>query len=214
MKKILALILAVLTCISMVACAAEEKQPAKEGAQEGTVVDTPAKEEQEEEKKDKAVAYTLGETISLDFVTLTLEAFEKAPDGYQFSHEEGYVTYNSSIEAPSGMDLLCFKGRMTSLAPKSIYPGNKPIYGVLKINNFEYEMKLDFYNVAADRSMHELVGGMEARVFFYAEVPEGIAAQAQNCEVSFGFVEKMDPSKFVRDIEDLDYVYKMTASVA
>lgn len=214
MKKLFAILLALTMLLALASCGGEQPAGNQAADQKKTEEATPAPTAEEpastEEEAPKAEAVNLGDTISLDFVEMTLDAFEVSP-GYEFSSNKGSVTYKSKVDCPSGMKLICLKGKITSKAKESVVTGNNPVFGVLTVNGYEYKMKLSCFNLEDAKPELSIEPMMPTDYFFYAEVPEALATAIESVRLDFGFVEGMETpaSARVDTVEDLDYRYAL-----
>ena len=227
MKKLTALLLVALMLLPLIACsgAKEAEAPVTEAPTEAaeapaktTEAPTPVPTEEPTpeptEEPMKAEEINIGDTISLPFVEMTIDAFE-VTDGYQFeskSTSSGIsVTRKSSIDCPSGMKLVCVKGSFTNKSHNEIYPANRPADGRIILNENEYRITFRCYNVADAESFMAVAAQQTVDYFFYAEVPDVVANAIETCEVYIGFVENLDPSVWVNSLEDLQYRYHLEA---
>ncbi len=215
MKKLTVALLTVAISLSLTACGektnVEESTLSKEENTtnvEEVVITEEETIQVEEADEVEAVDVSVGEMVTLDFVSMMIDNVEVSADGYEFSYTEGSVTKKASIDVQGGMDLVCIRGKFTNLSSKERYPSNDPVYGKMYINGNEYSMRLRCYNSAEAESQLAIAAGQEVDMYFYAEVPENISGNIESCEVVFGFLEELEPG-YVAGLEDLDYLYKL-----
>ena len=159
----------------------------------------------------------IGDTISLDFVEMTIDEF-LISDGEEFSYSQlevfGTSTRYVSLECPAGMKLICLYGKFTNLTSQTIYPANDPAEGLVIINGDEYKTDLDCYNLNAATLKLEVVPKETVDYFYYAAVPESVADSLETCDIIIGFVEGLDPAKWISEISDYDYLYRVEVSAS
>lgn len=238
MKKAISLFLALVMCLALCACGGETANtndtnnettiniPENQDTTSTTEPENPTADTDDANKKSpintqeitttiepegpSAESIRIGETISLDYAALTLDAFEIS-DGYEFEYIDKSsgisVTYLASIDCPSGMKLACLKGKFTNKSKNEVYPSNDPAYGKVIINGYEYETRMQCYNVAEADSIMGVAPLREVDYFLYAEVPETLAAEIETCEFYIGFAKDLDPSVWIRDMSDCDALY-------
>lgn len=219
MKKALSLLLALAVCLLLCACGGEtDNAGTANNSNTEAATNAPQKQETTAEPEGPAAEpIQLEETISLDYAVLTLDAFEIS-DGYEFSYTEKSsgitITHKSSIDCPSGMKLLCLKGKFTNKAKAEVYPGNDPAGGKIIINGYEYETRMQCYNVAEAESVMGVAPLREVDYFLYAEIPETLAAEMESCEFYIGFAKDLDPTVWIDDLSDYDALYLLKATPA
>ncbi|MBQ3355935.1 MAG: hypothetical protein IJG45_02300 [Oscillospiraceae bacterium] len=216
MKRTIAILLALVMLLSLAACGGDTttSKPQSTDAPVAAAPSTEAPTKAPTEATATAEEVTIGSSISLNFVEMTLDAFEIS-EGYNFEYTDNSsgitITQKSSIDCPSGMKLVCLKGSFTNKAKHEIYPGNNPADGVMIINGNEYNIRFKCYNSAEAESIMNIVAQQTVDYYFYAEVPNAVADAIESCEVYIGFIEEMDPSVWVMDMSDYDYLYKLDA---
>lgn len=225
MKKFASVLLAAALVLSFAGCNSSKEEGSGDAATEtkkSTVIkadETEAKEEVvetvETEPAIVAEEVAVGDTVSLDFATFTISDFEVNSEGYFFESTDTSsgikVTHKCSLEpSNSQVSLVCLKGTFTNNSGEERYPSNDPMYGQMTVNGNTYSMRMECYIVEDADSQLTLIAGLPVDCFFYAEVPTAIATNIESCEVTFGFVENLEPG-FIMGIEDLDYVYTLTA---
>ena len=218
MKKALSLILALVMCLSLCACGGRENTGSNNSNTETANNATQPQETTPpttEPAGPSADPIQIGETISLDYAVLTLDAFEIS-NGYEFEYTDKSsgisITHKSSIDCPSGMKLICLKGKFTNKSKGEVYPSNDPAYGKIVINGYEYETRMKCYNVAEADSIMGVAPLREVDYFLYAEIPETLATEIETCEFYIGFVKDLDPSVWVDDMSDYDALYLLEAT--
>lgn len=205
MKNIIAFLLALVICLSLCACG-QTADTNTDTAPTTTVpvVTTTAP------KTITAQPIQLGETITLDYVTVTLDVFEIS-DGYKFQYSEKSgnttTTYNSVIPCPSGMKLICLKGTFTNMSQTEVYPSNNPIGGTMLINGFEYKTDMRCYTIKESKSLTGVPPMVEVKYLMYAAVPEALASSIETCQLYIGFVKDLDPAAWVDSTSDYDALY-------
>ncbi len=154
----------------------------------------------------------IGESISLDFIEMSIEDFE-INNGKEFSYSQatsfGKETRICSLDCPSGMKLVCLVGKLTNKTKSSIFGSNNPAEGLFIINANEYKTSLRCYNIEVADSKFEVADQETVDYFYYAEVPENVANNIESCVVYIGFVENLDASKWISDLSDYDYLYRL-----
>ena len=164
-----------------------------------------------QESKVKSESKKLGDTISLDFVEVSLDSLE-VKENYKFKYTEqtsvGKYIKNDSIEPKtSDFKLVTLRGNFTNKTSKDIYTANRPMYGVFKINGNEYKATINAFNTAEAERFSTIQAQQKVEYFFYAEVPTNVANEISSCEIKFGFKKDLDPK--VLDFNDLDYIYEL-----
>ena len=162
-------------------------------------------------EKVKAESKKLGDTISLDFVEVTLDSLE-VKDNYEFSYTKdtsyGTRTKKASIEPKtSDLKLVTLRGSFTNKTSNEIYTSNSPMYGIFKITGNEYTATIEGYNTEEAEVYLAIAAQQKIEYFFYAEVPTEVADNITSCEVKFGFKKDLGP--IVTDFSDLDYIYEL-----
>lgn len=119
-KIIIPIVIAVLAIgvIAIIAIMGDNKpQQLQTGAKESNT--------KTQEKEPKEVS--LGKTIELGFIKMTLDKVEVKPE-CKFSYKEktswGSTTHSSSITCKSGMKLVCLRGKITNLSTEGVYTSN------------------------------------------------------------------------------------------
>ncbi len=209
-KIIIPIIIAVLA-IGIIAIVAIMGNNKPQQLQTGAKGDN-TKTQEQEEKKAKEVS--LGKTIELSFIKMSLDKIEVKPE-YKFSYKEktswGSTTHSSSITCKSGMKLVCLKGKLTNLSKEGVYTSNDFVKGEIVINGNKYKTRLECVNESKAEKYYELVAQQSSNYYLYAEVPEKVANELKSCTVNFGFVENLE-SKYISDLSELDYLYTLTYS--
>ena len=164
--------------------------------------------------QEKTSGVNLGDTIQLDFVTMTLDDFEIS-DNYTFKYTDKSsgitIRYETGIESPGGMKLVCLKGSFTNKTKNEIYPANNPAEGLIIINGNEYKTRFECFNVAQAKDIVNVAAQQTVDYFYYAEVPDSVADAIETCEVYIGFNEDLDPSGWISSLDDYDYLYRLDA---
>lgn len=201
MKKIITLVLAVMMLVSLCACGGIGTTTLENGTDADTATGT-----------SQAGSTNLGDTISLDYVEMSLDAFEVST-GYQFESTDtssGFsITHRASIDCPSDMKLICLKGKFTNKTNGDIFPANNPIYGELVVNGYTYKTEMDCYIADVAESVFTLSPMRPVDYYLYAEVPVAIADAIETCTLNFGFVTDLDASKPVFAMSDNDKLYTL-----
>ncbi|MBE6737312.1 MAG: hypothetical protein IKB72_00120 [Ruminococcus sp.] len=216
MKKLITFLMALVLCLSLCACGNDSKSnedSTKAPVNQNTVVETQAPTT-EAPAESAAQTIQVGETISLDYATLTLDSFEIS-DGYEFEYVDTSsgikITHKSSIDCPSGMKLVCLKGKFTNKSTNEVYPSNNPVHGKMVIDGYEYKTELDCYVVAEAESVMGVAPLREVDYFLYAEVPDTLANNISNCQLYIGFVENLETG-WLDDVTDCDALYLLEAT--
>ena len=193
---------------------APEPSPAgTESAPASSVTVTPAADA---EQSAEATELRLGDTLTLDFVKMTLDSFELS-DGYDFVYRDGpegggSVTYKTSIECPDGMRLIALRGSFTNLLNKEVtVMSNGPVKGLLIVNGSEYSTKLRCLNTAKADNLWNVASKQTVDYFLYAEVPEEVANDIRSCRLRIAFNEEMDNARWVPDFDKYPYQFVMEA---
>lgn len=202
MKKYLSLLLALVMCMSLVACG------------NSTSTTTPDSQSQSETETTKAESITLGSTIDLEYVNMTLDSFEIS-NGYAFEATDNSsgisITHKASIDCPADMKLICLKGKFTNKTKGDIFPANDPIYGELIVNGYSYKTEMDCYISETAESVLTLAPLRTVDYYLYAEVPVALADAVEDCTLNIGFVTDLDASKPVFEMSDNDVLYTLEA---
>ena len=182
MKKFLCLLLVMIICISLVACT----------------------------KSPKEEPVTLGSTIDLEYVNMTLDAFEISTE-YSFETTDNssgtLSTYESSIKCSKDMKLICLKGKFINKTQKGVLPSKNPIYGELEVNGNTYKTKMECYIPENYKSVYQLAPLRTADYYLYAEVPVAVADAIESCKLTIGLTEDLNVSEKVSKPEDNDVLY-------
>ena len=167
------------------------------------------------EAVSRAKNVNLGDAISLDYVEMTLNKFEVS-DGYNFESTDNSagisIKHIANIDCPSGMKLVCLKGKFTNKSKGEIFPSNNPTNAVMTINDSEYKTQFDCYDVDAAESIMGVAAQSQVDYFLYAEVPDNVASAIKSCEVKICFVKDLDSSVFPQSDSDYDQIYVLSAT--
>ncbi len=204
MKKLLCLLLALIVCVSLVAC----------GDVQDSTETSSVMTQSETEQKENAEPIALGNTIDLEYVTMTLDSFEIST-GYSLESTDSSsgisFTRKASIDCPDDMKLICLKGQFTNKTKGDIFPANDPIYGELVINGYTYKTSMECYVSNSAESALTLAPLRTVDYYLYAEVPVALADAIESCTLNIGFVTDLDASKPVFEISDNDVLYTLEA---
>ena len=170
-----------------------------------------AAEEPEPATPADAVELRIGETLSTDFMELTLDAFEIS-EGYTFSYKEGNVTHKTGIDCPGGMKLLTLRGRFTNLLNKEVsVMSNGPIKGMIIVNGSEYTTKMRCLNAAEADNLWNVASKQTVDCFITAEVPEAMASEVGACTIRLACNDNMDEGRWVSDFNEYPYQFTVEA---
>lgn len=166
--------------------------------------------EEKPKSNDKKEQKKLGDTISLDFVDVTLDSLE-VKDKYNFEYvEQKSYTYTqtASLEPKtSDFKLVSLRGNFTNKFSKEIYTANNVMYGIFEINGNEYNANLAAFNTAEAEEFYGIKPQQKVEYFYYAEVPANVADNITSCKIKFGFKKDFDVKVF--SFKDLDYIYEL-----
>ena len=197
--------------LSLCACGGTNQKSNDDSSKESSKETTSDNKEvatENEEESNAGKPISVGDTISLDCIDLTIDAYEIS-DGYDFEAKDGFVTKISHIDCSPGMKLVCLKGKVTNKTTSAVYTSNNPISGMLKINGYEYKTKMDCYIAATADRVYELVPMLEVDCFIYAEIPETLLDNIEACQLSLGIMENLDSMKtaMAEDLSSFDFKY-------
>lgn len=209
-KKVI-IIVAIVIVVAIVLVAIFSGKDKNEKSTNEIITVTSTQQEQQEEKKAEEVK--IGETVENDYIKMTLDKFEVETE-YKFQYQEpmsigGTYTKNNGIDGKSGMKLVCLRGNITNKTTKDIYTGNNFVKGEMIINGNTYKTTLKCFDTEHAESYLTVVAQQEVEYFLYAEVPENVANNIESCTINFGNVNNLDASKYVADMNDLDYLYSL-----
>ena len=214
MKKVLALILALVLVLSLAACGGGSNSSKK---QDNTSQDNTSSENKTDMPTGSAIdakELKIGDKISLEYVNLTLDKFEIS-NGYQFKstdNSSGISTTNeASIDCPNGMKLVCLNGKFTNKTKGDIFPSNNPINGIITINDNEYKTNISCYDVSAAKPILEVAAQRTVDYFLYSEVPNEVANSIKTCEFKIGFVKDLNPIVSVQSNDDFDELFVLNS---
>ena len=168
-------------------------------------------QEKGEIKEDITEQKKIGDTISLDFVEVTLDKLE-VKNNYKFRREEktsyGTNIRNASIEPEtSDFKLVTLRGNFTNKTSGEVYTDNKIMYGIFEINGSKYSTTFAGFNTAEANRFFSIKPQQKVEYFLYAEVPSNVADNIETCKIKFGF--QNDLNSFILDLNDLDYIYEL-----
>lgn len=211
MKKFLSLLLVLIMFISLATCGDSTSKTTSDSQSQSKTESTETTEATETTKAD---SITLGSTIDLEYVNMTLDSFEIS-NGYSFEATDNSsgisVTTRSSIDCPADMKLICLKGKFTNKTKGDIFPANGPIYGELVVNGYTYKTEMDCYISETAESVLTLAPLRTVDYYLYAEVPVALADAVEDCTLNIGFVTDLDASKPVFEMSDNDVLYTLEA---
>ena len=209
MKRLLALLLCLAALTGLAACGGGE-EPAPQGGGETPAVESPAPEtepaaetpaeETPEAPEAEFLDVNTGDTISLDFVEITMG---EAANGPEMS--EGYSSYIPSNESNQ------FFWVTATLMNTS---GNAfPLYNMSVRLSFD-----DKYNYEGDVRCFTAVDMdplVENKIYIYAEVPSTLIDMYQTATVQFGFNDEFgdydyEANNYELALENYDHLYQFT----
>ena len=211
MKKLLCLLLALVMCISLVACQGAKNEDATTKTTTESAADP---QTATDETQTNAEPIALGDTIDLDYVTVTLDSFEIST-GYSLESTDSSsgisFTRKASVDCPDDMKLICLKGQFTNKTKGDIFPANDPIYGELVVNGYTYQTEMECYVSDSAESALTLAPLRTVDYYLYAEVPIALADAVESCTLNIGFVTDLNASKPVFELSDNDVLYTLEA---
>lgn len=208
MKKILSLLLVLVMCMSLAACGDSTSKTTSDSQSQSKT------ETAESTESTKADSITLGSTIDLEYVNMTLDSFEIS-NGYSFEATDNSsgisITHKASIDCPADMKLICLKGKFTNKTKGDIFPANDPIYGEVVVNGYTYKTEMVCYISEAAESVLTLAPLRTVDYYLYAEVPATLADAVEDCTLNIGFVTDLNALKPVFEMSDNDVLYTLEA---
>ena len=78
------------------------------------------------------------------------------------------------------------------------------------INGNEYNARFECYDTEQAESYSKVAAQQKTSYFLYAEVPQEVAENIEDCVVQFGFTQDFE-SKPIAKVEDLDSIYQLSA---
>lgn len=148
------------------------------------------------EERFEPIEYQLGEQISTETIELN---FSEIVLMKQMRLKVNRKWYSTS-DAPDGTHNLCLAGTMMSKA-KSPLTWTK-FSGSVEIDGYTYE--LEKWVIEG----HKLPPMFETKVFLYANVPDSLLENFENCCFKFAFNEEM--TNLWWDYEECDYAYRFS----
>ena len=214
MKKVLALMLALVLVLSLAACGGGSNSSKKQDNTSQDNTSSVNKTDMPTESAIDAKELKIGDKISLEYVNLTLDKFEIS-NGYQFKSTDNSsgisITNEASIDCPNGMKLVCLNGKFTNKTKGDIFPSNNPINGIITINDNEYKTNLSCYDVSAAKPISEVAAQRTVDYFLYSEVPNEVANSIKTCEFKIGFVKDLNPIVSVQSNDDFDELFVLNS---
>ena len=223
-KRTIVTLLTAILCFSLCSCG---KENAKQSQGSTKTAETAQESDKSQEVTDTEVTATteaatnetaftdvsMGETISLDYVEMSLERLEVA-DRYDFSYTEdtsvGTSTNSVSLEPSGDLMLVSLIGTFQNKTNKDYYTSNNGVFGKMIINGNEYNARFECYDTEQAESYLKVAAQQKTSYFLYAEVPQEVAENIEDCVVQFGFTQDFE-SKPIGKVEDLDSIYQLSA---
>ncbi len=191
MKKLLALLMVVVLCVSLCACGSESNTT--EPVQNNDTATTPATEEP---TKAAATQLNFNEKISLDFVEIVFEESSIKEDIRKtIKNDESGISISRTF-GPSpedGKQFIYLSGKIKNLAKEEL-----PVYdfflGEFDIDGYKFEVsanECDVYtsNGETETSVPPLT---EYEFFMYAGIPNELANNHSAINYTFGFYDMFD----------------------
>lgn len=193
MKKILILLALTIAILSLASCgSAPAENP-------GTVTETEAVAPE----TNKAEAVTVGNKITVDFAEIAINEAQIANDIKQ-SISSGSITYTTGPDSSDATDFVYIRGTLKNTSKAEI--NNPEIVGNVEIDGYTYELDCNLIEKDGS-SAYSISPLMEYTYTLYAEVPNELIANWQECKVNFGFGESFSFS--INSIEEADYQYSL-----
>lgn len=188
MKKWIALLLAMVMCLSLAACGKNEAPATNTPAQNAPSTPTAAPEaEQTEptEPQQEAVGLSIGDKIDNENFTMTFDSMEIL-DEYSYKTSEYSST---SLYVESGYKLLLVMGHIenksTGVISDSSFARTAVVNGSYTVT--DYDVRLSFKR----DKYFEIDPYTDLDYFLYINIPEKLAAQFEKAEFTLGFNNDM-----------------------
>ncbi len=209
MKKALALALTLAMLFSLCACGSssdtttpsnetpsnttvEDVAPTENNPVEDVVPDEKPVESEPVEGKAEPISVAVGETITLDFVEISIDEVGVAED-IKRSITNGNVTRTSGPETESGMSFIYIDGIIKNLDTNKL-----PVYdyfiGEFLLDKYSYEIDTNDCDIInANGEPLSTIAPLTTGSFrLYATIPNELATTYQSATFTFGFYDMFD----------------------
>ena len=221
MKKMIALLLAVMMCLSLAACGNDKAEAGKNDPQEPKTDATdapgetkPAETEPEEtpEPEQEAVTLSIGDTLDNESFSMTFESLELLDE---FSYRTSEYS-STSLYVEDGYKLLLVRGHIENKSMSAISDSSFARTAVVNggYTVTDYDVRLSFMR----DKYFEIDPYTDLDYFLYINIPEKLAAQFETVTFTLGFNDDMSyPEKTWNPdgttTTETDRLYALTATL-
>lgn len=222
MKKQIALLLALMTALSLTACGSKtsDTETAKDPAEETTTQtpETPEEpeepevpEEPEEPEKPEATPLKLGETIDNELFLMTFDAINVVPE-YSYSTGEHSTT---SLYVEDGYQLLTLEGhfenRGTSTISDSAFYLTATVNDTFVVDGFD--VRMDFKR----NKSFEIDPYTDMDYVIYVNIPQKLAETFESVTFTIAYNDDLSTHTIVTDMEgnqsvEADHLYSLSSA--
>lgn len=222
MKKQLALLLALITALSLTACGSktDDAETAKDPAEEPTTQapETPeepeepeAPEETEEPEKPEATPLKLGETIDNELFLMTFDTINVVPE-YSYSTSEHSTT---SLYVEDGYQLLTLEGhfenRGTSTISDSAFYFTATVNDTFVVDGFD--VRMDFKR----NKSFEIDPYTDMDYVVYVNIPQKLAETFESVTFTIAYNDDLSSHTIVTDMDgnqsvEADHLYSLSSA--
>ena len=222
MKKQIALLLALMTALSLTACGSktDDTETAKDPAEETTTQtpETPEEpeepevpEEPEEPEKPEATPLKLGETIDNELFLMTFDAINVVPE-YSYSTGEHSTT---SLYVEDGYQLLTLEGhfenRGTSTISDSAFYLTATVNDTFVVDGFD--VRMDFKR----NKSFEIDPYTDMDYVIYVNIPQKLAETFESVTFTIAYNDDLSTHTIVTDMEgnqsvEADHLYSLPSA--
>ena len=222
MKKQIALLLALMTALSLTACGSktDDTETAKDPAEETTTQtpETPEEpeepevpEEPEEPEKPEATPLKLGETIDNELFLMTFDAINVVPE-YSYSTGEHSTT---SLYVEDGYQLLTLEGhfenRGTSTISDSAFYLTATVNDTFVVDGFD--VRMDFKR----NKSFEIDPYTDMDYVIYVNIPQKLAETFESVTFTIAYNDDLSTHTIVTDMEgnqsvEADHLYSLSSA--